>query len=152
MTLRITKILCPVDFSPPSNDALTYAIELARQFGAEIHLVHVYQNPGFVLPMSGYIGPQADMLFQMRAECETALERGKGEVEEQGVTAQSELLEGVPHQEIIAHAQQLNADLIVIGSQGRTGLAHVLLGSVAEKVVRLANRPVLVVPRHSPAH
>ena len=146
MAIALKKILCPIDFSTPSDDALAYACELAQRVRGELHLVHVFQNPAYALPMSGNIGPQAELIFKLRASCEDLLEQARSGVEKAGVPAQADLLEGVAHQEILGFAKQVDAGLIVTGTHGRTGLSHALLGSVAERLVRLADRPVLVVP------
>ena len=140
-------ILCPVDFSETSTHALETAIELAPQLNAIIHLVHVYQYPAFSMPEADLATP-IDLSIQ-----DEYVERLKEQLEDlcsklshTDLNIDSTLAEGVPYVEIVETAQKINADLIIIGTHGRTGLSHMLLGSVAERVVRSSIVPVLSVP------
>ena len=137
-------LLCPIDFSERSDECLEQAAVWAKTLGAKLHVVHAFQNPVYVLPMSGYVGPQADAIVRMRERCESELKRACGKAEASGVPASYSLVEGIADREILACAKRVSADLIVIGTHGHTGIAHVLLGSVAERVVRHADCPVLV--------
>jgi nucleotide-binding universal stress UspA family protein len=136
------KILCPVDFSTGSREALRVAAERARESSAELVLVHIWRPP---LVGEFQFAPAAmqHMLESEQAELESwrvlATEFGAREVEARFVT-------GTPWDQIVklAHADPA-IDLVVMGTHGRTGLAHALLGSVAEKVVRHAPCAVLVV-------
>jgi nucleotide-binding universal stress UspA family protein len=146
--VNIQKIVCPSDFSTCAMQALKYAVELARQFRAEISLVHAYEDPAAYvapLPMSGYVGPGADLLLELRQTLETRLEHLREDVEKQGVTVRAELLEGAPYRVVLDWADEWQADMIVIGTHGHTGLSHALLGSVTERVVRMASCPVLTI-------
>lgn len=145
MAFSLDKILCPTDFSEPSERGLDYAGKLAVQLGAELRILHVFQNPAFVLPMSGYVGPTSDVLFRMRTQCEESLERRRAELEKLGLRVSVEVTEGVPHEVIVSAARAMGASMIVMGTHGRTGISHAFMGSVAERVVRLADRPVLTV-------
>lgn len=145
MAIALDKILCPTDFSEPSEVGIDYAVELAATLGAALRIVHVFQNPAFVLPMSGYVGPTAEVVCNMRRQCEEALDRRKTAIEARGVPVTIELSEGVPHQVIVSAAQSYGASFIVMGTHGRTGLSHAFMGSVAERVMRTADRPVLTV-------
>ncbi len=159
--MRIVNILCPVDFSEPSREALHYAVDLAVQFGARLTLLNVYQIPGYALP-EGVVIATPDVLTELVDSIEKQLDRWAEMARTQGahdVRVRSEL--GTPHTEIDRVAKEAGHDLIVIGTHGRTGLKHVLLGSVAERVVRTAPCPVLTVrsgehahhaeaPRHTP--
>lgn len=139
----IRRILCPVDFSPPSERALDFAIELGQRLGAEIHLVHVYQLPVYALPDGAMMaGPE----FTTRVT--TEMQRALTDLAEAKASANPEthLVEGVPYREIVRMSEELGADLIVLGTHGRTGIRHLLLGSVAERVVRSAKVPVITVP------
>lgn len=138
-------ILCPVDFSPSAEKALRYAEELAKHFGSQIVLVHAYEDPAYIMPMTGYLGPEAGLINQLRAHLEEQMERWRVAVEKAGFVVRTELLEGVAHQVVIDAAQEHHADLIVMSTHGRTGLSHALMGSVAERVIRLAHCPVLTV-------
>jgi nucleotide-binding universal stress UspA family protein len=141
------RILCPVDFSEFSNAAVEDAAGLAKVTGAELTLLHAYQNPAYVLPMQGYVGLGNDFLTKLRQQLEDEVQAQARGLRDQGISVRTEVIEGVPYKAIIDHAKENNADLIVMGTHGRTGLAHALTGSVAERVVRLAPCPVLVTRR-----
>jgi nucleotide-binding universal stress UspA family protein len=138
------RILCPVDFSPFSKAALEDAASLARGMGSELCLLHAYQNPAYVLPLSGYVGPAGDVVARIRQQLGEELEALAEGPRSQGLGVQTLVLEGVPYSCIVDHAKEWRADLIVMGTHGRTGLQHLLAGSVCERVVRLAPCPVLV--------
>jgi glycine betaine transporter len=141
----IKKILCPVDFSASAEKALRYAEDLGKHFGAEIFLVHAFEDPAYIMPMTGYLGPEPGLINQLRARLEEEMDRWKSAVAQAGFAVRTELLEGAPHQVIVDTAQEYGADLIVMSTHGRTGLTHALMGSVAERVIRLAHCPVLTV-------
>jgi nucleotide-binding universal stress UspA family protein len=142
---EIRRILCPVDFSEPSERALDFAVELAPKFGAELHLVHVYQLPVYALPDGAVmVGPE--FTAQVTTELGKALEALAAPRRSAIESLQTHLVEGVPYREIHRMAEELGADLIAMGTHGRTGIRHLLLGSVAERVVRTAKVPVLTVP------
>jgi nucleotide-binding universal stress UspA family protein len=146
--LDIRKIVCPVDFSSCANHALAYAQELARKFDAELSLVHAYEDPAAYVtpvPMSGYVGPGADLLLELRKQLEVRLEQCMADVAKTGLRVRSELLEGTPYRVVLDWAKEYKADLIVIGTHGHTGFTHALLGSVTERVVRMADCPVLTI-------
>jgi universal stress protein A len=139
---RIKNILVPIDFSDCSKKALRYAVPLAKQHGATVTLLHVVRTP--IYPGDEYVdfAPiEADIRKGAEKELASlAIEEIPGTVKETTV-----IRNGSPTLEIIDSAKALAADLIVISTHGRTGLKHVLLGSVAEHVVREAPCPVLVV-------
>jgi nucleotide-binding universal stress UspA family protein len=140
-------ILVPVDFSDGSRKAVQYAVPLARQFGSQLLLVHV-------IPVHYFVGSEfgpVDVLIpeqELRENSERALKRFAAEEIGSAVPVATRLCRGQPVHEIIAVAQEAGADLILLSTHGRTGLKHVLLGSVAENVVRYAPCPVLVVRVH----
>jgi nucleotide-binding universal stress UspA family protein len=138
------RILCPVDFSECSSAALEEAASLAKVIGAELTLLHAYQNPAYVLPMQGYVGFSGDFLTKLREQLDGEIAKQAVPLRDQGIAVKTELIEGVPYKAIVDHAKENRSDLIVMGTHGRTGLAHALTGSVAERVVRLAHCPVLV--------
>lgn len=149
--IDLKKILVPTDFSEHGRHALTYGVELAGKFGAELHMLHVLQDlvamvpePGMAFPMPG------DYLKDLREGSERALGELADKIVPEGITAVKEVREGPPFLEVIRYAKENEIDLIVMGTHGRSGLAHALLGSVAEKVVRKAPCPVLTVrdPEH----
>jgi len=130
------RILCPVDFSPFSRAALDEAIAIAEGTSAELRILHAYQNPAFVLPMSGYVGPTAEMVTRMRQQLGHELEGLAADARKQGVRVETAVIEGVAYSSIVDYAKEWSADLIVMGTHGRTGIAHALTGSVTERVVR----------------
>ena len=140
MTTRITRILVPTDFSETSDRALDYAHLLARHFGASVHLLHVLPDVA---------GPEASVqafLADGAAERAEALADARASLRHRSVgIASQEALFGVADATIVAYASQARMDLIVMGTHGRTGVAHLLMGSVAERVVRTATCPVLTV-------
>jgi nucleotide-binding universal stress UspA family protein len=139
--IKIEKIVCPTDFSDASRGALRYAVDLAKKFDAELTLLHVYQVPGYTLP-EGMVVAGPATLTELANEVDAALAEWKAEAAglgcDKAVTATAM---GSTHQEIIKAAEGF--DLIVMGTHGRKGIKHALLGSVAEKVVRGARCPVL---------
>lgn len=137
------RILCPVDFSGASRVAMKAAAELAARFGAELTLFHAYPLPGYTLP-EGTILPSSASLQELARETEEHLAAWKVEAELAGAgrVAVAQAV-GEPAGEIVAFARSGAFDLVVVGTHGRTGLSHVLLGSVAERVVRRSPCPVL---------
>ena len=137
------KVLCPIDFSEPARAAMEAAVQIARQFGAELTLFHAYQLPGYTLP-EGSVVASPKMLQELAVQAETHLAEWKRLAEglgASGVTTEKGI--GEPALEIIDLAREGGYDLVVVGTHGRTGLRHALLGSVAERVVRKAGCPVL---------
>lgn len=145
MALEWKKILCPVDFSDASRSALEVASELARRFDGEVTVFHAYPLPGYTLP-EGTVLPATGMLQELAEQTEALLQRWKAEAIADGAPrVSSGKSVGEPAAEIVAAAEDGKYDAIVVGTHGRTGLAHVLLGSVAERVVRRAPMPVVTV-------
>lgn len=143
--LRVRRILCAVDFSAPSREAMHYAVELARRFGADLTLFHAYTYPGYVLP-EGALAAGPEIVEQIRREVDRALASWRSEAEERGAANVATLTaHGAAADEIQRAAREGRYDLIVVGTHGRTGVKHALLGSVAERVVRRAPCPVLTV-------
>jgi nucleotide-binding universal stress UspA family protein len=144
----IKKILCPTDFSDSSQAACALAVELAGKLGASVDFVHVVQAPVYVgwEDSPAGLAATAQLLEQTRERCEQQLKAAAEQYTGRGVTIECELQDGTPHQQIAELSKQV--DLIVMGTHGRTGLPHLLMGSVAERVVRTASCPVLTVPMH----
>lgn len=148
----IQRILFPTDFSDYSAHALSYARSLAETFHAELHLLHVVDEAALYWmamgPNSLPVGPSPqELLTQAEREMQTYVDKHLANTT---VTVVRKVVTGRPFIEIINYARQHNMDLIVIATHGRTGLQHVLLGSVTEKVIRKAPCPVMSV-RH-PGH
>jgi len=142
----IRRILHATDFSRASRAAFQRAVELARANRAELTLVHVF-TPPLVYAPDGYALPQAyqEMLDSVRSQAQKQLDKLLAKARAAGVRARGLLLEGVPHDRIVRAAKSRRADLVVIGTHGRTGLARLFLGSVAGRVVAAASCPVLTV-------
>jgi nucleotide-binding universal stress UspA family protein len=139
------KILVPVDFSAYSLESLDYAVELARRFEATIGIVYVYQPTSYAVPDSFELFSPSQ-LAAMESEFERRLQATRDEVVASGIeNVETRLLMGMPATEIVSYAEANAYDLIVMGTHGRSGFGHALLGSVAEKVVRQAPCPVLTV-------
>jgi nucleotide-binding universal stress UspA family protein len=144
--VTIRRILAPTDFSDAGARAVRYAAELADKFGAELILLHVIQDLALVLPDAVMPTPlpTAD-LDHLTQSARTALQNQIAALNLGRLNPRAEVRYGSPAGEIVAAAKDLGADLICVSTHGRTGLAHLLLGSVAEKIVRHAPCPVLVV-------
>ncbi len=143
----IRRILFPTDFSEYADHAWSYVLTFAKVFAAEIHLLHVVPPPPHLAETYAVSFDPVTLLEAERAEATASLDRLVQVAKEAGFTAQAAIRVGVDAHEILEYARAQAADLIVMGTHGRTGLAHVLLGSVAEKVVRRSPCPVLTI-RH----
>lgn len=141
MSLAIRRILFTTDFSQSARHAQQYAVALAESFGATLHALHVVSEEAFV--------PAPDVQHRWleteidRARKQLQVDLGNLQIGGQAVVQATQA--GHPVHEIIKYAAEHEIDLIIIGTHGRTGLSHLLIGSIAEKVVRLATCPVLTV-------
>jgi nucleotide-binding universal stress UspA family protein len=150
--LPFTKIICPTDFSVPSLKALDAAIELAQQYNAELLLVHV-SDPVPTLPESGMVSaPTSPVSFDVSTYTNMLHRQASAQLDEicrehlpKKLEAQRIIASGQPAEQIMKLAREHEADLIVIATNGRTGVSHLLFGSVTEKVVRMAGCPVLTI-------
>jgi universal stress protein A len=139
MFVSIRRILFPTDFSAPAKEAQKYAMALADRFGAELHLLHVVPEVAMPLPDSttAWTLPSADLkLLVEAAQKRLLVELGPDWAEERRTVHTAVVGNAV--EEIVKYANEHEIGMIVIGTHGRTGLSHLLLGSVAEKLVRLA--------------
>ena len=148
----LKRILVPVDFSPCSDAALELAADLAEQYGAEVDILHVWQPPqelgAFVglssVPIEG--GRHLSLTQFIMAEAQDDLDGLVEQLDDRQLAAvRAHLEEGSPRRVILDFAEQGTFDLLVMGTNGRTGLAHLFMGSVTEWVVRHAQIPVLTV-------
>ena len=142
--MKLDRILVPTDFSETAQHALDYARDLAQTFGAEVHLLHVVPDPvakGWAGEATGMVIP--DLLRTWEADSAQRLQ----DIAIEGVTIERVTAVGHDFVEILKYASGNGIDLIVMGTHGRGAVKHMLLGSVAEKVVRKAPCPVLTV-RH----
>jgi len=145
MTLRLQRILLPTDFSDYSAAAKSYACELAARFGAELHLLHTLEHQYSLTPEFGFGLAPPTQISESKVAAENALSRLLDPGWSSGRNVTYRVIEGSPKVEIVRYARAENIDLIVISTHGRTGLAHMLIGSVAETVVRTSPCPVLTV-------
>jgi nucleotide-binding universal stress UspA family protein len=139
------RILCPVDFSETARAAMETAIELAARFDAELLLIHAYPIPGYTFP-DGSAVASARMLQELADEAARHLDEWRELAVKAGaakVTVDTAV--GDPAGEIVRIAADRKVDLVVMGTHGRTGIEHALMGSIAERVVRRAKCPVLTV-------
>jgi nucleotide-binding universal stress UspA family protein len=151
MNILLKRILCPVDFSTHADHAMRYGAALAEKFDAELTLLHVVAPIISVLPGESSLPEVAQARSsEIEAACRERLDKTIGELTARGVNVQCRVLNGVPYLEIVRFAKENATDLIVLGTHGRTGIAQLLIGSVAERVVRKAPCPVLTVkhPEH----
>jgi len=142
-----SRILVPTDFSPPSEAALEYARILAAKFGSSLRILHVIDDPtassDFVA--DGFAPSTEDIRTALLEQTRTRLDGLMNQVDRMRYHAHADAVLGMPAATIIDYAAATHASLIVMGTHGRTGLAHLLMGSVAEQVVRTAPCPVLTV-------
>lgn len=142
--VKIRRIMVPLDFSDHSHKALSYAVKLAEQFDSELELVHVVTP---VIYAEGMVLPAAmenlDCETEKNARKELAKLAKRNEVA--ALEHKTTVLTGTPYDEIVSHARRRETDLLLITTHGRTGLQHFLLGSTAEKILRHAPCPVMVV-------
>ncbi|NTW50972.1 MAG: universal stress protein [Chlorobiaceae bacterium] len=131
--IQLSKILCPTDYSDSSDKAVRYAIEFARRVNAHVRFLHIQEPEGIVRKT----GVEESISDNFKSMLHTA--------KKQGLHADMKIVTGVPPDAIIKHAHEWFADLIIMGSHGRTGLMRILMGSVAEAVFRSAAVPVLLV-------
>jgi universal stress protein A len=145
-----TRVLVPIDFSPCSEAALAHATEIARRFGAVIDVLHAWEPPRLSAPESslGIVNPDAHSILVEFEHTRhgASMKSILALLEECGIDdVRGRLEPGEPSETILRVAREGYYDLIVMGTHGRTGLAHLFLGSVAERVVRRAPCPVLTI-------
>lgn len=145
MTIRLQKILLPTDFSNHSTAATKYACEMASKFDAELHVLHILEQhfsstPSFAMGLD---------LPRIVSESKVAAQEKMRSVLEPGWSNGRKVIysmnDGAPKVEIVRYAKAHDVDMIVLSTHGRSGLSHVLLGSVAENIVRTAPCPVLTI-------
>jgi nucleotide-binding universal stress UspA family protein len=143
---RIRRILVPHDFSDTAARALAFALDLAEVLGARVTLMHAYEVPAFAFPEGPALS--AELVDDLERGARAGLDGVAARANRPGVEVDTVLRRGVAWSEIVTYAQECGANLIVVGTHGRRGFERMLLGSVAEKVVRTAPCPVLTV--HGP--
>jgi len=145
-TLHISKVLVPVDFSESSLEGLLYAISFAKRFGASLILLHAIQVQPFI-PAEGHtVHERMPAPGVIERAARLRARKFLKQIDFVGVEYEMEIQSGQPAPEICRYAENADVDLIITSTHGQTGLAHALIGSTAEHVVRYAHCPVLVVP------
>jgi nucleotide-binding universal stress UspA family protein len=145
--MTVKHILVATDFGESARSALDMAVELAHKFGAALTLAHCWETPSYSYGGALYVS--VDTITPIERAANRCLEEALLELKKSFPEATGVLRSGTAWEEILVAATESKADLIVIGTHGRRGLGRLLLGSVAEKVVRMAQLPVLTV--HAPA-
>jgi|SRR5215204_2881644 len=149
--IAMKNILVATDFGPAAATALTYGRALAKAFGAKVHLLHVVQSVPFVAPTYDYVGVSPALQLQIETAARKQTEAALTDDERQTQRAIPVTLTSMsPAGAIVQYAKDLDIDLVVLGTHGRGPFSHLLMGSVAERVVRTASCPVLTV--HHPEH
>lgn len=138
-----THVLVPTDFGDSSSRALALAVEVAKKYGAALTLLHTYEIPSYAGPGS-FVAP-VDFLTPVREAAEAVLKQELEKLRKELPNANGIVRFGIPWEEIAREIGLTHADLVVMGTHGRRGLSHALLGSVAERTVRTSPVPVLIV-------
>ncbi len=144
--MSYARILVPLDGSELAEAAVGTAVELSRSFGSEVLLVGALDLTAGMYDVYAEAFSPVDLRTQLESFLGGALGRVRSRLEGEGISTRVFLKVGIPHEEIATLADEEGVDLIVMTTHGRRGLAHLLLGSVTEKVIRTAPCPVLVVP------
>jgi nucleotide-binding universal stress UspA family protein len=144
MTINVRKVLCPIDFSQHADLVVEWAAHLAEEHDSEVILLHAYHLPVEFQQLEGAYLP-ADFWDSVREEAERCLRNHGDKLRARDLTVREVVREGYPASVIAEEAVEEKADMIVMGSRGLSGLKHLLLGSIAERVVQKAHCPVLTV-------
>ena len=141
--IKIKRVLVPTDFSDTARRALTYGISFAREFGAELLLVHVVENLTVGYASDLFPVPMAEVFEEISGYAKSELAKLAAEAREKGVTVREIVVQGKPSAEIVRIAAEEQTDIIVLGTHGKGMLDKALFGSTAERVIRRAPCPVL---------
>jgi nucleotide-binding universal stress UspA family protein len=146
--MQFRHILAPTDFSEYSKKAVASALELAKKFGAKLTILHVIELPPY--PVEGYVPPSLSATFLADLERQASVDLAQlvPEAEAAKVEVARLIAVGTPYSKIIETAEADHVDLIVMATAGRTGFSHLIMGSIAERVVRTASCPVLTIRPH----
>ena len=138
------KILYPIDFSEYTEEITSYAVSIAKKYDSELHLLHVIPNLSYFTPYESFMTPENIVAIERNIEKE--IEKDFDNVLRKiDIPAKKVIKTGVTFVEIIGYIKEEGIDLVVMGTHGRSGIEHILIGSVAEKVVRKAPCPVMTV-------
>ncbi|NTW46595.1 MAG: universal stress protein [Chlorobaculum sp.] len=140
--ITIKSILCPIDFSDASKNAYRYACEFAKSMGSKVALLNVIEPRPIAADMSlNYIPLEEDLAAAAREDFIPMVDEAKAA----GIDVSADVMIGMPAETILQQIADLDVSMLIMGSHGKTGLSRLLMGSVAEAVVRKANIPVLIV-------
>ena len=146
MTINVRKILCPIDFSRHADFVVEWAAHLAEEHQSEVLLLHAYHLPVEFQQLEGAYLP-ADFWDSVREEAQRSLKAYADKLRARKIPVREIVREGYPASVIQEEAMGEQVDMIVMGSRGLSGIKHLLLGSIAERVVQKAHCPVLTVNR-----
>lgn len=139
-----SRILCPIDFSEVTDEIIAYAADLAGRYGSELHVLHVIPNLNYFTPYESFLTPENLVAIEQNIgrEVERDFQKVLAKLDREVVKV---IRTGVTFVEIIDYIKEQGIDLVVMGTHGRSGIEHILIGSVAEKVVRKSPCPVLTI-------
>jgi nucleotide-binding universal stress UspA family protein len=138
------KIVCPIDFSEFTDEILKYAVNITKKFNAELHLIHIIPNLNYFTPYESFLTPENLVAIEknIEKEVEKDFEKVTKDID---MPLKKIVKTGATFVEIIDYIKEEDIDLVVMGTHGRSGIEHILIGSVAEKVVRKSPCPVLTI-------
>src|SRR5512143_921149 len=145
VVIKMKKVLVPTDFSESARHALTYGMSFAKEYGAELVLLHVVENITVGYASDLFPVPMAEVFQEISGYAKAELAKLAAEARERGVVVSELVVQGKPSAESIRHAAENAVDMIVLGTHGKGMLDQALFGSTAERVVRRAPCPVLTV-------
>ena len=143
--MKINQILVPTDFSENAQHAVDYAIELAKQCSAKLHLLHTPVIPTYLLMDLSY-SPGPEAVTRILNDSQESLDKQAATIAASGVEHFTAIREGTVHEVIRDYAKEHNVDLVVVGTHGRSGVAKLMYGSVTERVIKTVHTPIIVVP------
>jgi len=143
--IKIKNILLPTDFSSLSLSVSEYAVNLAEQYSAKLHILHVLEKTPPILTIRSLDLSEEKIIKTIEQDAQKRIENVVKKIKKnKNIEVEAVIRKGIDFEEIIKYSEKSKIDLIVIATHGRTGIMHTLLGSVAEKVIRLSKIPVLV--------
>lgn len=140
----IKRILCPVDFSEFTRETLNYAEEIAKRFSADLIVLHAIPNLNYYTPYESFIFPDSMLSVEKKIE-EEAKKDMDNLIRDSEIPVKRLIKWGIPHMTILETIKEENIDLVVMATHGRGGIEHIIMGSVAEKVIRKSPCPVLII-------
>jgi nucleotide-binding universal stress UspA family protein len=143
--MQIKQILVPTDFSENAEHALSYAIELAKQCSAKLHLLHTPVIPTYLLMDLSY-SPGPEAVTRILNDAQDQLDAQAKLIDQAGIEHFTVIREGTVHEVIRDYAREHDVDLVVVGTHGRTGVSKLMYGSVAERVIKTVHTPIIVIP------